>query len=339
MKTISSILKRSKIERGNKLNILCAPTHERFSECLAATGHNFYLFCDPVFKQPYWDHQYATLPENIILLDESLGPYQIPSWLDIDILLAQNRWGQIQLFKELQQQYHIPLIFLEHTIPNDCTDEQIRGAAKNRGDINVFLWHYSERAWLAQEYENRIIPHGMDHEFWSPNNKSVDQKNQVVFSCVNDWIKRDEFCGWNLYQQSISGLPVLIKGKTPGVSVPAKDTNELRKFYRNSRVFLNTSLVSSLPMSLIEAALCECACVSTSTCAIPELFTDGHDCIFANTPDEINAACKLLLQDDELATRLGKVARETVIQKLSVQSFVDKWNDVFYDAVDLVYKG
>ena len=54
-------------------------------------------------------------------------------------------------------------------------------------------------------------------------------------------------------------------------STPAESVADLVNEYCSSKVFLNTSTVSPIPTTLLEAMSCGSAVVSTATCMIPEI--------------------------------------------------------------------
>ena len=122
-------------------------------------------------------------------------------------------------------------------------------------------------------------------------------------------------------------------GNTPGFSTPAKDHNELLMSYRQCGVFLNTSLISPIPMVLLESASCGCPIVSSLNCAIPNIFTHKHDALLSNNPDELRSYCQQLLQDKDMARELGENARKTILEKFTLERFVNDWNSLFRRAV------
>ena len=63
-----------------KLNILTFPTHERYEQNLARTGHNFYSLS---FGKK-WDTDYAEIPDNYYMMDT------IPDYIDFDLILAHT---------------------------------------------------------------------------------------------------------------------------------------------------------------------------------------------------------------------------------------------------------
>lgn len=337
---IGSILRAATRQPNEPLNILCMPCHERYETGLCKTGHTFYSFRVPnVVKD--WNTTYAPVPPNYILLNPDMGENQIPLGVDFDLVLSQNKFGQFQIAVQLARQLHLPLVSLEHTLnPDSWSEKQLADLKMMRGHINVFISEYSRERWGWKEDEAEVVHHGVDTETFSPAPSDVTElKQKQILSVVNDWINRDYFCGFKLWQQVTKGLPVKPVGDTPGLSKPAGSVEELVGHYRCAEVFLNTSLVSPVPTALLEAMACGCAVVSTATCMIPEIINNGVNGFLSNDPQELRGYCQKLLADPTLARNLGDAARRTIVERFSMGTFVDNWNNIFERAAALFYKG
>src|SRR5687767_10510514 len=109
---MNSILRQATRKTDDKLNILTFPTHERYQQNMANTGHRFYLYRGDNIKD--WNEVYAKLPKNYTLLPKNTDP---PLDIDFDIVLSQNKFGQFPVAQYFSKCYHCPLISLEHTLP------------------------------------------------------------------------------------------------------------------------------------------------------------------------------------------------------------------------------
>jgi hypothetical protein len=167
-----------------------------------------------------------------------------------------------------------------------------------RGFKNVYISEFSLKEWGV---EGEVIHHGIDTDTFKSTNL---ERKPVILSVVNDWVNRDYFCGFNLWRTVTQGLSVKPVGATPGLSEPAKSTDELVEFYNSHQVFLNTSLVSPVPTSLMEAMACECAVVSTNTCMIPEVIEHGVSGFLGKTQEELRFYCQKLLDNPDLCKEI-----------------------------------
>lgn len=319
---ITSIIRSVTRDKDKPLNILTCPTHESYELGLSKTGHNFYALRAEGIKD--WNTTYRPKPSNYFLLE----PNTVPDYVDFDLVLSQNKFGQFQILSQVANRLHLPLVSLEHTLPMPQWSQPQRLALREmRGNVNVFISEYSLGQW---QWDNRndttVIHHMIDTEVFYPTN---GERKSHILSVVNDWINRDWCCGFRIWQQATTGLPVFPVGDTAGLSKPASSTEELVRFYQNSKVFINTSTISPIPTALLEAMACGCACVSTATCMIPEIIKHGYNGLISNDPKELNRFCKDLLQNDRLAKELGRNAAETIRTKFSPDKFISRWNEIF----------
>lgn len=331
---VGSITRAATRRVDEPLNVLTYPTHERWQSGLSGANAMFYMVQSPQVKS--WSRQYAALPPNHILLNPSRGDHQLPPDVDFDLVLSQNKFGQYQIAAGLAKQLHLPLISLEHTLPvKEWGPDRLEACRQMRGDLNVFISEFSVGHWGfdIKDPSVRVIHHGVDTDTFSPNDMVCDRK-PTLLSVVNDWVNRDYFCGFRLWQAVTKDLPVVVVGDTPGLSLPAKSVPDLVMKYRSSRVFLNTSLVSPIPTALLEAMSSGAACVSTATAMIPEVIQHGVNGLMSNDPAELRRFCQLLLKDEALAARLGAAARRTIVEKFSMGVFVKKWDEILLDVAD-----
>ena len=197
------------------------------------------------------------------------------------------------------------------------------------GDLNVFISEYSVGRW-NMNCDNRVIHHSVDTKLFKP---SDVEKNGKILSVVNDFASRDYCCNYSGWQRITEGLDVKLLGNNPGLSKPAKDIHELASEYQQASVFLNTSTVSPVPTSLLEAMSCGCAVVSTATCMIPEIIENGVNGFISNDEEELKSYIKDLLDNSKLRRSVGEAARKTILDNFSEEKFINNWNEIF----DLAY--
>lgn len=335
---VTALTRAATREKDEKLNILTFPTHERYETNLALTGHNFYSFRATNGQEikDSWNTNYGDPPSNYMLLDKRLGDKQIPIDVDFDLVLCQNKFGQFQIGSAIARQLSLPIIALEHTLPLPMWDEGRREAMKNmRGDINVFISSFSIPEWGFNEDDEdvRVIKHCVNSDMFKPDELGNISRENRILSVVNDWINRDWCCGFKIWERVTQQLPVYPVGETTGLSKSARP-DELVDIYSNSRIFFNTSTISPVPTSLLEAMSCGCAIVSTATCMIPEIIKHGVNGFLTNDEKEMRKYLQILLTDENLATKMGEAARETIIKDFSVERFTSEWNSLFEEAAD-----
>lgn len=318
-----------KVFNKDKLNILTGCTHESFETNLTKTGHNFYAFQHSSFKK--WVSTYRLPPSNYHILPDGY----LPNHISFDVVLSQNKFGQYQVLANLATRLHVPLISLEHTLPMPhWPAEQLLSMNMARGDWNVFISDMQIPAWKWKDNgDTQVITHAIADEF-TPGNQT---RKNIILTVANDYINRDWCLGYQQYKRITSGFPTFPVGDTQGLSKPAKNLEELINFYQTSSIFLNTAHVSPIPMSLLEAMACGCACVSVRASAIPEFIDHGVNGFLYDNDEEGRYYLQLLLNDKNLAKELGNNAAVSIREKCSLKRFVDEWNEIFEKTREMYY--
>jgi hypothetical protein len=200
-------------------------------------------------------------------------------------------------------------------------------------EFNKAAWGYNkENGNLSSnnpvKNRGRVIHHGLDTNLFA--NKNLSREPRVLTVC-NEYISRNWALGFDIWKYLSKDFPMFPIGTTPGLSEPAKDIDELIQIYNTSRIFLNTSTASPIPMSLIEGMSCGCACVSAATCMIPEIIEHGVDGYLCpvNKPEKFREYLNLLLTNPDHAVEIGKNARLKIQKMFSLDKFIENWNNTF----------
>ena len=323
---------------SNPLNILTFPTHERYETQLAKTGHNFYAFQHP--KGKHWNYEQLIPPANYHILPDGM----LPDYIDYDMILVQSKFGQYQVAMEINQRLKLPLIVLEHTLPTPRTmrPEQIEAFREMQGNVNVFITEYSMQAWNIER--GVVIHHGIDTATFNPDakftNGSIERwedeggcqvnssRGRHILTVANDFKNRDYCLNYKGWERVTEGLNTRVIGNNPGWTKSATSSEELAAEYAHAGVYFNSTTISPIPTTLLEAMACGCPIVSTATCMIPHIIENGINGLISNDEEELREYINIVLKDKALAERLGNNARKTIIEKFSEEQFIAKWNEL-----------
>ena len=271
-----------------------------------------------------WNKEQTPVPENYYILPED----KVMNWIDYDFILIQSKFWQYQVSRQILENIKIPTIVLEHTLPTPQTlsEEQIDSMRDMLGDTNVFISEYSKDEWQISN-NAMVIHHGVDTETFRP---IEVEKNNYALTVANNFKNRDYCLNYKGWQNVTKDIDTKLIGKDNGEDVKScKDTEELVKEYNSCSVYLNTTTLSPIPMSLLEAMACGCAVVSTATCMIPEVIDNGVNGYISNDESELSSYIKKLLSDETLRKEMGSRARETIKEKFSETKFIENWNNLF----------
>jgi len=325
----------SKINREpkkKKYKILTFPTHEGYQTLLDKTGHTFYLLS--LQGRKVWETKYRPVPDN-----HEVVPIIYDELSDVDFIFSHERFGQLQTAMEISQRTRLPILHMEHVEPQDdrWSEEDSKNLRLMHGDINIFITNHNRKSW-GFENDGLVIPHGIDTDVFS--GWSGSDKKYVLYA-VNQLKDRDYFCGhkkWeevrNIVQKSMPNVEFRLVGDNPGISRPISDVNNLVEQYNKCSCYINTSQLSPVPMTLLEAMSCGCPVVSSAKQEIPSIL-NGDNGFCSNDTEAMANKIIEILNDNEYAKRIGNSARETAKQRFSLDSFVDNWNNIFDKAYDI----
>lgn len=327
--SVKRIISLANEEKRDKYRILTFPTHERYESQLCKTGHEFYAF--NMQGQKRWNIDQCPVPENYHLLPDN----ELASYLNFDFILSQSKFGQFQLASQLAPVLNVPIISLEHTLPlyGVQKEEQIIQMQQMIGNVNVFISEFSQNAWNIG-IDSHVIHHGVDTESFC--NLNLDRQDHIL-SVANDFVKRDYCLNFSGWKRVTNGLNTKLVGETEGLSKAAKSTKELIEEYNKCALFFNSSTLSPIPTSLLEAMSCGCAVVSTATCMIPSIIENGVNGFISNDETELRKYLELLLADKELRNTIGTNARDTIVKHFSQDDFINQWNKLFEEAYEVFH--
>jgi len=100
-----------------------------------------------------------------------------------------------------------------------------------------------------------------------------------------------------------------------------QNSGRVRALYQQADIFALPSFAEGIPVVLMEAMAMEIPCVSTRITGIPELIRDQTDGLLVtpSSAEELAAAIARLLDDPDLRGRLGKSARQRILENYDLR--------------------
>jgi len=117
--------------------------------------------------------------------------------------------------------------------------------------------------------------------------------------------------------------------------VGLRNRGDYRKILQASSCHIYLTRPFVLSWSFLEAMSFACPIVGSKTPPVQEVMEDGVNGLLAEfrSPHHIARKVEELLDDRELAARLGKAARETVLERFELQKCLHKQEDLMYSMV------
>lgn len=327
---------RRNTNQGRKLNILTIPTHEGYQSNLSQTGHNFYMLSGPGLKT--WDHHTRALPSNHYIHGESYET--LVGTISYDLVLCQNKLDTYPLLRNIADTLQLPLIILDHTEPpSGLSKKDLEKTQKFKADAFVSITPHNLASW-GLEKVGVVIPHGIDLNIFKGYNGDLPRAVNIS----NHFKERDHWLGYEIFREILRRGDIMadvIGENTPPEGLvecylgSISDPKVMAGVAGTRRFYLNTTQLSPLPLSLLEAMAIGLPVVTTAKQHIPEVVRNGVEGFISNDVDELVAGALKLLAHRELAHDMGCAATERIASKFSMTNFVRNWNQLF----DKVYYG
>ncbi|MBO8130483.1 MAG: glycosyltransferase family 4 protein [Candidatus Marinimicrobia bacterium] len=177
-----------------------------------------------------------------------------------------------------------------------------------------------------------IVPLTVDTDFFSGYTGEISAGLRIA----NQIAQKSLIYDIGFFIKVIEKLPFKIVGYNPELPdvEPARDINELREQYQKHRFYLHTARYDyedGFNLASLEAMSTGMPILTNQHPSSPVI--NGINGFSSNDPHELTQYALELLNDRNLAIRLGKNAREYVIENHNFQKFKEGWEHAIYTAI------
>lgn len=315
------------------LLILMTSTHPMTDRNLCKTGHQIYNLDLPQFPIKWHREAQNTVPENMHIIGSLEELPHRP-----DVIISQNIVDQYNIWIQISQQFDCPVLLFEHTLP---TEDWLKSGVVDQLAqdlsplVRCFITEYSMETWKAGE-KGRAIYHMVDTEKFS----GWEGGNGKAMMLVNSFAGREWAVGdIPSFLDKIGEEKLNLFGINQGYKSQPLTAQQVPQALKEHDVFVNCSLRSPIPASLLEAASVGVPIVTRATCAIPKFFKDEENCLYFDTDEEGVEKVERLLGDRKLRKQLSEAARATVLEHFNEERYIKDWNDALKFAMENHYDG
>jgi glycosyltransferase involved in cell wall biosynthesis len=137
-------------------------------------------------------------------------------------------------------------------------------------------------------------------------------------------LRRPRTLLWDFHERAFAGIPMTIAGHNPEIpgARPSRDWNELKRTMSRHRFFVHTArpdLEDGYNMATIEAMAAGLPILGNHHPTSP--IVHGVSGFLSDDSAELNACARRLLADRNLAQEMGRVARQTAIDRFPASAF------------------
>jgi hypothetical protein len=303
-------------------DILTWHVHGSYLYYLVQSGHRFYL---PVGRDstPGYGGRAGAFPwpANVVEVpaDEVAG-------LDLDLVVFQSRrnWEQDQWEVLGPSQRRLPRIYIEHDPPREHPTDTRHWV----DDPDVLLVHvtpFNELMWDSGRTPTRVVDHGVVE----PDVRYTGElaRGLVV---VNNLALRGRRLGRDVFERVREQVPLDLvgMGSEDLGGLGEVPMTELPGFSARYRFFFNPIRYTSMGLAVCEAMTIGMPIVGLATTEMATAVQNGVSGYVDTDVGVLVEHMRRLLEDRELAVRLGEGARRRARERFGLARFVRDWDEV-----------
>ena len=309
-------------EHNNRKTLLVFNCHEAWVYQLGVLGYalDIIVGLKGRYKQT-WDEQMRPVPPNsrLITLSEALG-----SRTRYYCIITHN----IADLLDIKFRPEPRLMVIHSTLEgralgekSNITPEQMR--EKLRQFISLAGVHavaVSELKGKSCGFTEDIVPLVVDTDDYLPYSGHLAMGLRIS----NFIDSRKKILLWDFHEKAFGGVPLRLVGHNPdmpGVKA-AENWNDLKRILQSHRFYIHTAkpgLEDGYNTASLEAMAAGMPVLGNRHSGSP--IEHGVSGFLSDDPDELRKYAGLLLEDRDLATRMGRQARKTAIERFSMSTF------------------
>ena len=287
----------------------------------------------PMMKS--WDIAMRPLPSNVTLITKAEALERIKTPGHYALVIAQNIKDVI-----FSEPFGGPKILVFH---NKLSTEAELGKkpeiAASYREWALKITSHVHRVFISEtkrsdwDMPGEIIMPGVDVSAYGGYTGEIRRALRVG----NNIKVRDLMTGYSIQEAALKDLPSVIMGLNPDIpgARVSESWDDLKKAYRENRLFLNTTTPKwedGYNLAMLEAMATGMPVVTLLGPTTP--ITDGVDGFVGSDAGELRGKIELLLNDGELAKKMGEQGRKTVERMFPINAFLEKWDAAIHRAVE-----
>jgi glycosyltransferase involved in cell wall biosynthesis len=308
--------------QAHKRTLLVFNCHEAWVYQLGALGYQLDIIIGLKGRyKPTWDEQMRPVPANsrLVTLTEALRSptcyYCIITHNITDLLDIKSRPEPRLLV------IHSTLEGRALEEKSNITPQKMKEMAHRYlelvGGHAIAVSMLKGKSWGFTE---DIVPFGVDVDGYLP----YCGETPAGLRICNFVESRKMILSWDFYEKTVEGIPIRLVGYNPGMAGVRASENwdDLKKILQSHRFYIHTASVEledGYNMASLEAMATGLPVIGNRHPTSP--VEHGVSGFLSDDPDELQRYARMLLEDRDLAARMGQRARETVKERFSIGRF------------------
>jgi glycosyltransferase involved in cell wall biosynthesis len=197
----------------------------------------------------------------------------------------------------------------------------------------VHVTHFNRLMWDCGDVLTTVVEHGVPGP--PPGVRWTGQEERALV-VVNNLGTRGRRVGADIVERLRHEVPLDIvgMGSTEVGGLGEVPPRELAAFAARYRVFLHPIRYTSLGLALCEALMLGMPVVGLATTELPTVLEHGRSGLLTADVDALAGLVRRLLDDPDLAARIGGAGRDVARRRFSLARFRADWDRVLHGLVD-----
>lgn len=309
-------------EPNRKRTLLVFNSHEAWVSQLAVLGYHLDIIVG--LKGQYkdtWDLQMRPMPANSRLVSLSDA---LQSKAEYYCIIAHN----ITDLLDVKLRADPRLLVIHSTLEGRAVEERSHVQPNEMKEmlhkyIDLLGGHVVAVSMLkggSWGFTEDIVPFCVD-----PEDYPAYQGNEARGLRICNFVQsRRGILLWDLHEQAFAGLDVRIVGHNPGLPgiSATRDWNHLKELLQSHRFYVHTAdpqLEDGYNMATVEAMAAGMPIIGNKHPGSP--VEHGVNGFLSDDPAELGKFARMLLENRQLAVKMGEQARKTAMEKFSTANF------------------
>lgn len=250
--------------------------------------------------------------------------------MQFDCILFQTNKNYLSDQYEIlsEEQRRLPRIYLEHDPPRQHPTDT-RHIMQDEDITFVHVTYFNKLMWDNGKVPVKVIEHGVI-------DPGISYSGEIPRGLVviNNLPARGRLLGLDLFLEARKYIPLDLVGMGTGeLGLGEVLHPQLPQFVSKYRFFFNPIRWTSLGLAICEAMMIGIPVVGMATTELSTVIQDGRSGFIHTDLNYLIDKMKLLLEDQTLATQLGKEGRKLALERFHIDRFVKEWESLFKEVI------
>lgn len=227
------------------------------------------------------------------------------------------------------QQQQLPRLYLEHDPPQGVPTDT-RHVVDDPNVTVVHVTHFNRLMWDCGSSPTRVIDHGVI----APTAQYTGKLDKGIV-VINNLNERGRRLGCDIFFEVRKRVPLdLIGMDTEKIGGLGEILHpQLPDFIKDYRFMFNPIRYTSLGLAVIEAMMVGVPVAGLATTEMVTVIRDGYSGILQTNVEHVIDGMQNLLDDRDLAARLGARGKEIALKRFNIERFTEDWYNLLAEVL------